>query len=73
MRSFQFDPFGEPTGSQLKNVANGSRLLQRTGVGIFWGLVVAIVATRAAYFDEGLADHLRFVASLARSMLSALV
>jgi hypothetical protein len=71
MPGVQFDPFGEPATQHLRHVTGGPRLIQRAGVGMFWGLVVAIVATRAVYFDQGLDDHLRFVASLARSVLSA--
>ncbi len=69
----QYDAFGEPAAQQLRDVTGGSRLVQRAGVGMFWGLVVAIVATRAAYFSEGLGDQLRFVASLAHSFLTSLV
>lgn len=73
MRNSQFDPFGEPSSQRLADVAGGSRLAQRAGVGLFWGLVVTIVVARAALFDAGLEDQLRYAASVARSVIAALV
>lgn len=73
MRPQQFDPFGEPDSSQLKSLGGGSRAVEKIGIGAFWTLVLAIVATRVAYFDAGLDDTLRFMASVVHSVCTALV
>ena len=69
----QFDPFGEPTGPHRKLATGGSQVMQRVGVGAFWTLVVAIVATRVAYFDPGLDGTLRFMAGVVQTVYAALV
>ena len=58
MAHMQFDPFGEtiaPFPRDVKRHAvratGASRLALRLGVGMFWTLVVGIVAARVAFFD----------------------
>ncbi|WP_244409761.1 hypothetical protein [Methylorubrum populi] len=41
-----------------------SRIALRTGVGLFWTLVVVIVAARAAYFHPHFAEQFGRVAAL---------
>lgn len=66
MRPIQFDPFGEPVAEALGDdrTDTASRFALRTGVGLFWVMVVAIVAARVAYFDPNLAEKFGAVASL---------
>ena len=70
MRSFQFDPFGEPlaTGSlrtlaRDKSRLGGSSLAIRIGVTAFWSLVVAIVLARVAFFNPDFAKSFCTVAA----------
>lgn len=65
MRPVQYDSFGEPVaqaGGEEHNAV--SRAALRSGVGLFWMMVVAIVAARAVYFDPALAERFGSVASL---------
>ncbi|MCE4222915.1 hypothetical protein HCU64_04050 [Methylobacterium sp. C25] len=66
MRPIQFDPFGEPVAQGADQGGTGavSRIALRTGVGLFWAMVVVIVAARAAYFDPDFAEKFGSVASL---------
>lgn len=70
MRPLHFDAFGEPVAQSLPADAaprtsrprGASRLVLRSGVALFWTLVVVIVAARAVYFDpdvaRSFAEHL---------------
>lgn len=67
----QFDPFGEPVAEDLRGVSAqdgrqgaGSRLLLRSGTGLFWALVFVVVAARVTYFDPDFAEKFRPVAAL---------
>ncbi|GLS45268.1 hypothetical protein [Methylobacterium brachythecii] len=66
MRPIQFDPFGEPVahGTDHGAPSSVSRIALRTGVGLFWAMVVVIVAARAAYFNPNFAEKFGSVASL---------
>ncbi len=75
MYNIQFEPFGERVAfkQELDNLETSGRPLQRimkqAGVGMFWALVIAIVAARAIYFNPNfaesfisfLSDHLRLI------------
>ena len=62
----QFDPFGEPVaqGAEQANGSSASRIALRSGVGLFWMMVVAIVAARAVYFDPDFAEKFDNLTSL---------
>ena len=65
MSPVQFDSFGEPIlPASDKEPTTVSRVALRSGVGLFWVMVVAIVAARAAYFDPALREKFASVASL---------
>ena len=66
MPPVQFDPFGEPValGAEQATRSSASRIVLRSGVGLFWAMVVAIVAARAVYFDPDLAEKFGDFASL---------
>lgn len=65
MSPVQFDSFGEPIlPASDKEPTTVSRVALRSGVGLFWVMVVAIVAARAAYFDPALSEKVASVASL---------
>lgn len=66
MRPIQFDPFGEPVaqGSDEDRPSAASRIALHSGVGLFWAMVVVIVAARAAYFNPEFAEKFGTVASL---------
>lgn len=66
MRPLQFDPFGEPVaqGVEQATSSSASRIALRSGVGLFWMMVVAIVAARAVYFDPDLTEKFGNLASL---------
>jgi len=78
MKDVEFDAFGEPMlkSQALPTQPHGSvsRFMVRAGTGIFWSLVVVIVAARAAYFNPGFADQMSQIstqlAALSRSALS---
>ncbi|MGY0574949.1 hypothetical protein ACTGJ9_031080 [Bradyrhizobium sp. RDM12] len=71
MERIGFEPFGEQlvsaTDTQPKSRA--SKLLLRAGTGLFWSLVAAIVLARAAFFEPGVYDSFRHVASIAKSLI----
>ena len=62
MTNTEFDAFGEPMlRSQALPTEPQSRLsraMVRTGTGIFWALVVAIVAARVVWFEPAFADQI---------------
>lgn len=65
MRCLEFDPFGEPLhNATLRDSVHtpASKFVSRLGVGIFWTLVVSIIAARALYFDPDAAKTLGVVA-----------
>jgi hypothetical protein len=69
----QFDPFGEPVAQDLRSAfaqtgrqGPGSRLLLRSGTGLFWMLVVGILAARVTYFDPDFAEKFGSVAALSK-------
>lgn len=65
MSRVQYDSFGEPILSASdREPTTASRVALRSGVGLFWAMVVAIVAARAAYFDPALSEKFASVASL---------
>ncbi|GJE68757.1 hypothetical protein CHKEEEPN_0276 [Methylorubrum podarium] len=64
MRPAQFDSFGEPIAPPLREEPVASRMALRTGVGLFWALVVVIVAARAAYFHPEFAERFGSVAAV---------
>jgi hypothetical protein len=66
MRSFHFDPFGEPLQNALPIGAGpgrASKIALRLGVGLFWGLVVGILAARVMYFNPDFAQTFGAVAA----------
>jgi hypothetical protein len=76
MQQVQFDSFGEPLPEQASVVdapaRTGSRVALRTGMGLFWSLVVVIVTARAFFFDPDFASQFSRVADLAHTIRSAL-
>lgn len=66
MRPIQFDPFGEPVAQadDHERPSPASRIVLRSGVGVFWVLVVGIVVARAIYFDPDFAEKFGSVAAL---------
>lgn len=66
-----FEPFGEQLASATvaEPKSRASKLLLRTGTGLFWSLVAAIVLARAAFFEPGVYDSFSHVASLAKSLI----
>ncbi|ACK84998.1 hypothetical protein [Methylorubrum extorquens] len=65
MSRVQYDSFGEPIlVASDKELTTASRVALRSGVGLFWVMVVAIVAARAAYFDPALSEKVASVAAL---------
>ena len=77
MGNNQFEPFGEPVAYSLRDMVArdgeqglGSRLLLRSGVGLFWTLVAAVMVMRVAYFDPDFAEKFGAVASIARYLRS---
>jgi hypothetical protein len=65
MRPVQFDSFGEPVPQAIdQEQTAASRIALRSGVGLFWAAVVAIVAARAIYFDPDFAERFSSVAAL---------
>ena len=74
MRSIQFDPFGEPVAQADQDERPGiaSRIALRSGVGLFWVLVIGIVAARAVYFDPDFAEKFGSVAALMKHVQTIL-
>jgi hypothetical protein len=75
MQHVQFDSFGEPLPQQVSEAAlvrPVPRIAHVAGIGIFWSLVVVIVAARAFYFDPDFALHAGQIAEVVRSVRGAL-
>ncbi len=69
----KFDPFGEQVAmADAAEGAPASRWLARTGAGLFWALVIAIVAARAIYFEPGVFNGLDRAIAFAQSLFAAL-
>jgi len=69
----KFDPFGEPVAMTAAiEPAPASRWLARTGAGLFWTLVIAIVAARAVYFEPGVFNGLDRAVAFAHNLFAAL-
>lgn len=75
MSPLQFDPFGEPVAQSFRHQAEttgrakpGPRPALRAGTGLFWVLVIGIVAARAAYFDPDFAGRFGAVAAVMKSL-----
>jgi len=69
----KFDPFGEPVAiADTAEPAGASRWLTRTGAGLFWTLVIAIVAARAVYFEPGVFNDLDRALAFAHGLFAAL-
>ena len=70
MRSVQFDPFGEPVAQSdsKDHPSAASRIALRSGVTLFWVLVVGIVTARAVYFDPDFAEKFGSVAALMKHL-----
>ena len=69
MERLRYEPFGErlaPEGEAGPR-SRASKYLLWTGTGLFWSLVVAIVAARAVYFEPGVFDEFSRVAALVKS------
>ncbi len=60
----KFDPFGEPVA--IAETAEQAR------AGLFWALVIAIVAARAVYFEPGVFNGLDRALAFAQSLFAAL-
>ena len=58
MERLEFEPFGERLMREagVRPEPHASRLLLRTGIGLFWSLVGVIVLARAIYFEPGIFD-----------------
>lgn len=79
MHNAQFEPFGELVAHRSWDVparvgrADPGRLLRRSGVGVFWALVVGVVAARAVYFNPDLLGKLGEVAALSKRLCAVFV
>jgi hypothetical protein len=66
MYKTQFEPFGEPLAqaTEVPKARKGSLqdAIVNVTVGVFWSLVIGIVAARAMYFSPNIADY--FVACI---------
>lgn len=77
MPETQFEPFGEPVSgglsapsSQDDGQTKRARVLLRSGVGLFWTLVIAVVAMRVTYFDPDFAQRFGNPAALAKAIFA---
>jgi hypothetical protein len=69
----KFDPFGEQVAmADTAEPQFASRWLTRSGAGLFWTLVIAIVAARAVYFEPGVFNDLDRAVAFAQSLFAAL-
>jgi hypothetical protein len=67
-----FDPFGEQViMTERATPARGSRWLKRAGAGLFWALVIVIVAARAIYFQPGIFNGLDQVLAFAQNLIAS--
>ncbi|MDR7039663.1 hypothetical protein J2X36_004440 [Methylobacterium sp. BE186] len=80
MRQSEFDPYGEPIAQDLREgrptarPGSLSRGVLRVGVGLFWILVIGIVAARVAFFDPDVAakfGSLSAITTFVRSLVGA--
>jgi hypothetical protein len=75
VQNAHYDAFGEPVDYAEPRVpasqGQGSRWMLRAGVGLFWSLVVIIVAARAAYFNPDFASSFGQIASAIRTIFGA--
>jgi hypothetical protein len=68
-----FDPFGEEvTMTERTAPVRGSRWLMRAGAGLFWTLVIVIVAARAIYFQPGIFNGFERALAFAQNLFAAL-
>ncbi|MGE5159443.1 MAG: hypothetical protein ACM3OF_15005 [Gemmatimonas sp.] len=73
MQDPRFDPFGEPVATADSQASgSGSLWLTRTGAGLFWILVIIIVAARAVYFQPGIFNGLDRAVALAQGLFASL-
>jgi hypothetical protein len=71
MEHMGYEPFGErlaPEGEAGPR-SRASKYLLRTGIGLFWSLVAAIVVARAAIFEPGVFDEFTRVAALVKNAI----
>ena len=71
MDRLRYEPFGErlaPEGEAGPR-SRASKYLLRTGIGLFWSLVAAIVVARAAIFEPGVFDEFTRVAALVKNAI----
>ena len=71
MDRLRYEPFGErlaPEGEAGPR-SRASKYLLRTGIGLFWTLVAAIVVARAAIFEPGVFDEFTRVATLVKTAI----
>ena len=72
MRHVQFDGFGErlPGGDIKSSVPQDrvSRWMLRAGTGLFWSLVVVIIAARVIYFDPDFANKFGQLAAIPQAL-----
>lgn len=79
MHNAQFEPFGELMAHRPWDAPAGvgradpGRLLRRSGISVFWALVVGVVAARAVYFDPDLLGKLDNIAALSRRLCAVFV
>jgi hypothetical protein len=68
-----FDPFGEQVVmTERTQPVRGSRWLKRAGAGLFWTLVIVIVAARAIYFEPGFFNGLNQALAFAQGLVASL-
>lgn len=73
MQEPRFDPFGEPVAMADSHApGRASRWLTRAGAGLFWVLVMIIVAARAIYFEPGIFNGFDHAVALAQSLFASL-
>lgn len=66
MDRLRYEPFGEPLAREGEAAprSRASKYLLRTGTGLFWSLVAAIVIARAVIFEPGVFGPFTRVAAL---------
>ena len=76
MQEVRFEAFGEPVKYNEACVATPQRLISSgvmlAGTGLFWSLVVVIVAARAIYFVPDFAGKLWQIEALGRTIRTIL-
>jgi hypothetical protein len=76
VQNAQFDAFGEPVEyaeppASASEHSEASRWMLRAGTGLFWSLVVIIVAARATFFDPDFAGSFAHVATAIKAIFGA--